>query len=204
MTTRTDGARQPGLSSRLRRAPGPRSSWVSPTGTELDLPVILDLVATGLDGAERWRVEATVDLRAGAPALTQLSVAAGAEDPFGLDVDVLQRDFRWATPVEAVARIVPRLLREGLDPFAVDFPYEGYPDITRTTPPGRLSDEFLEDVARAYLTTESGYAQALADHYGVSPRTVISWIEKARTRGILTRTGRGRKGGEIVPLGRRG
>jgi hypothetical protein len=37
----------------------------------------------------------------------------------------------------------------------------------------------------------------------VSPRTVVSWIEKARRRGILTRVPQGGYGGEIIPRSRR-
>jgi len=37
----------------------------------------------------------------------------------------------------------------------------------------------------------------------VSQRTVVSWVEKARRRGILTRVRPGSYGGEIVPRTKR-
>ena len=66
-----------------------------------------------------------------------------------------------------------------------------------------LGDAFLEDVARQYLAIGRGYARAIAAERHVSQRTVVSWIEKARRRGILTRVPAGSFGGTIVPKARR-
>ena len=44
-----------------------------------------------------------------------------------------------------------------------------------------------------------GYAATLAQAYQVSPRTVVSWVEKARARGILTATTPGVAGGTVPP-----
>lgn len=49
-----------------------------------------------------------------------------------------------------------------------------------------LSDEFLTTIAREYLVRGRGYAASLAEEYFATPRTVVSWIEKARARGILS------------------
>lgn len=202
-TGKPSSGRQPGRSSRLSRAPGKRTPWVSPSGEIVDLPVILDLVMTTADGQESWRVEATIGLRQNSPVVTAVRIECRDPGAPGLDLETLQNEFRWATPLEAVTRLVPLMMRRGVDPFSEEFPFEGYPEVTRTTPPGRLSDEFLEDVARDYLTSGRGYADTMSSRYGVSPRTVVSWIEKARQRGILTETIRGRRGGSVVPPGHR-
>lgn len=55
-------------------------------------------------------------------------------------------------------------------------------------PPGPLTDEFLQAVARSYnAVVRKGEhpAPVLAAEAGVSPRTVQSWIYTARKRGIL-------------------
>ena len=44
-----------------------------------------------------------------------------------------------------------------------------------------------------------GYARTIAAERNVSQRTVVSWIEKARARGILSATTAGRMGGEVRP-----
>lgn len=148
-----------------------------------------------------WSVEATVDLVGQDPALTQVLLRG----PAGLDPVTLPRDFRWASPVEAVTRLAPLMIEQGLDPFEQDFPMTGYPEVTRHTgADNHLSDEFLEDVARDYLAMGRGYSHQLALRFCVSPRTVVSWVEKARRRGILTATSPGKAGGEFVPRSARG
>lgn len=171
------------MSSRLRPAPGQRHPWPTPDGHVIDLPVILDVVSRSEDAATRWTVEATVELVDAQPAVVALSVSSRG----GLDLDRLQAEFRWATPLDAVMTTVPQLLSRGLDPYAHDFAVRGYPDAADLTrAPGRqLSDAFLHDVARRYLAVGRGYAHRLAAEYQVAPRTVVSWVEKARSRGIL-------------------
>jgi hypothetical protein len=68
---------------------------------------------------------------------------------------------------------MPRLIDAGLDLFAVDLPVTGSPAIAIQPQRrgGVLSDEFL--------TTS-------ADEYFVTPGTVVSWVEKASARGILS------------------
>jgi hypothetical protein len=106
----------------------------------------------------------------------------------GLDLSMLQRDFRWASPLAAVTGILPRLIADGSDPFAVALPLSGFPAVAiqPLRRKGNLSDEFLTTIAREYLARGRGYAASLAHEYFVTPRTVVSWVEKARARGILS------------------
>lgn len=61
---------------------------------------------------------------------------------------------------------------------------------------GRLSDQFLSDVARAYaiaVARREAPANAIASAAGVSPRTVHRWVYTARKRGLMDpATSRGR------------
>jgi hypothetical protein len=117
----------------------------------------------------------------------------------------MQREFRWASPLEVVRVGVPTLLARGIDPFDHDLPLSGFPEATALTGPAneRLTDGFLEEIAHEYLAIGRGYARAIAAERGVSERTVVSWVEKARRRGILTRVTPGSYGGEVVPRSRR-
>jgi hypothetical protein len=190
------------VSSRLRPSAGDRHAWSAPDGSLVDLPVIVPLVRNDPEtGAETWRIEATVDNHDDEPVLTTVLLHATG----GLDVARLQRDFRWNTPLEVVTRLVPRLIANGLDPYSVEFPQTGYPEASH--PPGRprniLSTEFLEDLAHEYLTQGRGYSSRLAAAHSVSPRTIVSWIEKARRAGILTPVRPGQYGGAHVPRSKR-
>lgn len=182
--------------SRLRRAGGPRHPWVVDAEITVDLPVILDFIISDSDSGELYSVtEGTIDLRNGEPTLVRVTVDA----PTGIDLTWTQREFRWSGPIEVVTRIVPAMIRAGQDPFGAEFPVGGFPSVTRPAPQRKLSREFLEDISREYLTLGPGYAKTLASAYQVSPRTVVSWIEKARQRGILTPTQPGRHGGQLQP-----
>ncbi len=169
----------------------------------MPLPVVFD--HRGHDrttGAMVWRIEATVALVAGVPTMTSLRLDA----PGGLDPAVLQRSFRFATPLDVVRHTVPALLARGIDPFTHEYPTRGYPAALELGSPAerRLSDEFLEQVVREYLAAGRGYARAMALERGVTERTIVSWIEKARRRGILTSVRRGQYGGRLVPAAERG
>lgn len=155
-------------------------------GVTIDLPIVVDWVWTDPStGNVQVRIEATVDLVGGAPAIVQMAF----DSPLGLDITELQREFRWATPLEVVTGLIPKLVADGLDPFAQEIPVTGFPAVavqpTRRRK-GALSDEFLETIVREYLVRGRGYALSLADEYYVTPRTVVSWVEKARSRGILS------------------
>jgi hypothetical protein len=173
-----------GVSSRFVRADGPRHPWTTGEVT-VDLPVIVDWVHTDpATGDEAVRINARVDLVEGEPQIVQMSLVA----PAGLDLALLQRRFRWATPLNAVMGILPRLIASGSDPFAADLPLTGFPAVAVQPIRHRriLTDEFLTTIAREYLARGRGYAASLAREYFVTPRTVVSWVEKARSRGILS------------------
>jgi hypothetical protein len=173
-----------GVSSRFVRADGPRQPWTTGDVT-VDLPVIVDWVQSDLTtGDEKVRINARVDLVDGEPQIVQMSLVA----PAGLDIALLQRTFRWASPLNAVMGIMPRLIASGSDPFATDLPLTGFPAVAVQPIRHRriLTDEFLTTIAREYLARGRGYAASLAQEYFVTPRTVVSWVEKARTRKILS------------------
>ncbi len=167
------------------------------------MPVVFDLVLHDRStGTDVFRFDATVDLVDGAPMLVRFV----AESAGGLEIARLQREFRWATPVDVVTRLVPAIIVAGGDPFDHDYLVEGFPEVIDAAigPPNRaLSDEFLEGIAREYLALGRGYAETIALARGVLRRTAVSWIEKDRERGILTAVTPGGHGGEIVPVGRR-
>lgn len=97
--------------------------------------------------------------------------------------------------------ILPRLIAAGSDPYSVDLPVTGFPAVAvqPLRRRGFLSDEFLTTIAREYLARRRGYAASLAHEYFVSPRTVVSWVEKARARGILSAPPtRGAAGGQLM------
>jgi hypothetical protein len=164
----------------------------------IDLPIVVDWVwVEPSTGEVRVRIEATVDLVGDSPAVVGMSFVA----PDGLDTLQLQREFRWKTPLEVVTALLPRLLLDGVDPYSIDLPVTGFP-AAAVQPLRRrryLSEEFLETIAREYLVRGRGYAASLASEYVVSPRTVVSWVEKARARGMLSAPPRrGAVGGEML------
>ncbi len=104
-------------------------------------------------GERGWVIEATIDLVEGSPALTRMNVHV----PGGLDPYLLQREFRCASPVEVV-RVGGLLLARGIDPFDHDLPLWGFPEAATLAGPAseRLTDGFLEDIAREYLLIGRG------------------------------------------------
>ncbi len=197
-----DPSQRPGITSRIRPAPGRKRRWRISDSQSFPLPVIVDHLSVDPTTGEReWLIEATVDLVEGVPALTRMSVRV----PGGLDPYLMQREFRWASPLEVVRVGVPNLLARGIDPFDHDLPLTGFPGAASLAGPAneRLTDEFLEEIAREYLAVGRGYARAIAAERGVAGRTVVSWVEKARRRGILTKVPAGSYGGEVVPKSRR-
>lgn len=189
--------RSPGVSSRITHAEGPRQLWTTGEVT-VDLPVIVDWVEVDPSTGERTvTIEARIDLVNGTPEIVEMSLAAHA----GLDLDVLQRDFRWASPLAVVTGILPKLIAAGSDPFAAELPVTGFPAVAvqPVRRRGILSDEFLTTIAREYLARGRGYAVSMAQEYSVTRRTVVSWVEKARTRGILSAAPtRGAAGGHLI------
>jgi hypothetical protein len=69
-------ARPDGISSRFRRAEGPRHPWTTGAVT-IDLPVIVDWVNVDpVTGEETVRIEARVDLVGDQPEIVKMSLAA--------------------------------------------------------------------------------------------------------------------------------
>lgn len=190
-------SRPRGISSRIAPAEGARHPWMTGDVT-VDLPVIVDWVAVGRStGDEDVRIEARVDLVDGRPVIVEMSFAA----PAGLDLATLQREFRWASPLEVVTGLLPQLIAAGTDPFAFELPLTGFPAVVSQPKRRRgvLSDEFLTTIAREYLVRGRGYAHSMAEEYFVTPRTVVSWVEKARARGLLSAPpSRGATGGSLI------
>ncbi len=192
--------RPTGISSRLHPFPEQPHCWQAPNGHLVHLPVVFDIVEIDAAHEVVWAFIATVDLVDSEPGL----VALTAEGPRGLDVVRLQRAFRWATPVDVVRRLVPQLLARGADPYTHCYPTSGYPAAAGPSHKKvELSEEFLEEIARQYLAIGRGYIRTIAEERGVSERTVVSWIEKARQRHILTPTTKGTHGGTIIPPSQR-
>lgn len=144
----------------------------------------------------KWLIKATVALHNGSPVLKSCNLEASA----GLQIDRLQTYFRWQTPLDIVTLLVPQLMEQGIDIYQYDLPSSGYPDVAEPdrNPLTQISEEFLTQIATAYLDIGRGYSSKLAMEYGVSRRTVVSWIEKARKRGILSPAGRGQFKGRIL------
>ena len=186
-----------GISSRLKRGKGARSKWVAPNGQVLQLPLVLDILNIDEGSGEAsWLVEAQVDLVADQPELTDVQLKGY---PL-LDANYLQVFFRWSTPIDVVTRTVPNLLEQGIDPFEHEYATSSYPDDFDSSKKvnARLSDEFLEEIAQQYLAVGRGYAEVIASERGVARRTVVSWVEKARKRGILSATKPGSSGGSLL------
>ena len=191
------GNRPPGHSSRIRRGDGPKSEWVAPNKQAVPLPLIIDNVNIDpQSGVRVWCIEARVDLVGDSPELIEIHITG---DPC-LDPVRLQRFFRWATPIEIARVTVPSLLEQGIDPFQHEYATDGYPDAANVNrkPTTRLSDAFLQEIARQYVEVGHGYARAIAEQRGVSRRTVISWVEKARKRGFLGPTKPGRRNRRVL------
>lgn len=182
-----------GTTSRLSRIGKAQHFWDLPCGELFPFPVVLDIQHVDPQTNQlEWRFEAYLDLVAGKPSMTSLH----AFNPSGLDTSYLQTFFRWHSPLDVIEKMVPSLVAAGQDPFEFDYPANGYPDAAQMGrhPLSRLSDAFLSDVAAQYRQIGRGYTEILADHYGVSHRTVVSWVEKARKRGILGKTTPGKIG----------
>ncbi len=81
------------------------------------------------------------------------------------------------------------LLARVIDPFDHDLPLSGLPEAAALAGPTneRLTDGFFEENAREYLAIGRGCTRAIDAEGGGTERMVVSWVEKARRRGILTR-----------------
>lgn len=180
-----------GISSRLHKVPGPKTRWLAANGESVELPIEVDILNIDeATGELLWLVLAKVELVESEPALVSMELQGSPS----LDPTYLQRFFRWRTPLDIVMRVMPHNLSQGINPYACDYPIDGYPDAANIASSAnqRLSDEFLKDIAIKYKKIGRGYAKEIALQRGVSTRTVVSWIEKARKRGLLPPTQSGK------------
>ncbi len=189
-----DKERPAGFSSRVRKLEGceRQKQWEAPNGQRVTLPLLVDHVNTDAEtGACISCVEAIVDFVEGELGLVEVRLKGHPK----LDVDLLQRFFRWNTPIDIVRYLIPSLLINGINPYEYWYPTDGFPDacLIDRKHNARLTDEFLKNIARQYIEIGKGYAEVIADQKGVSERTVVSWIEKARKRGILEPTVSGKR-----------
>lgn len=171
------------------QAEGRRRAWTAPNGAIIILPILL--VGGERDPATNedvWRAEFVVDLVDGRPQTVSLNLSA----PEGLDEEVTHQRFRWSGARELVTFWMPEVIDDGGDPFAIPLPTEFW---KRGEARFQLTREFLTEVAEQYESLGRGYAGVLAARYGTTPRTIRSWVEKARAIGVLgTALGPGRIG----------
>ena len=198
MKTDIDLSQRPtGYSSRVRPGAGHRSTWIAWNGQSIDLPLIVDHVNIDpISGKCLWYIEARIDLVADKPELIDIRLSG---EP-NLDTILLQRFFRWSTPLDIVRRTVPALVAKGVNPFEYEYATDGYPDaadIDRKLTTA-LSDDFLKEVARQYVEIGRGYARVIAQQRGVSERTVVNWVQKARKKGFLAATTPGKRTFEVI------
>jgi len=186
--------------STLSPVPGRTYIWQAPNGQEVQLPVKLELIWENAQTHQLiFKSTATIGFVQNEPVILELTTSS----PFGLDLKALQNHFRWRSPLDVITILVPKLMEKGIDPYSYKYPVEGFPDcvdiMDSQSKTNRLSDQFLEELAVEYLKSGRGYASQIAKIRGVSERTVVSWVEKARDRNILTRVNRGQTGGKIIP-----
>jgi hypothetical protein len=180
-----------GTSSRLRKISGPKMSWLAPNGQSVELPVEVDILHIDeVTGKMQWLVLAKVHLVESKPALASIEIQGFP----AVDPAYLQRFFRWRTPIDIIFNAVPDIMSQGIDPYEYDYAVDGYPDAANIAAPLNqpLSDEFLTNIAKQYKEIGRGYAKVIAAQRGVSNRTVVSWVEKARKRGLLPPTKSGK------------
>ena len=179
---RPDGSSEatpyPPTRSRIEQAEGRKRVWTAPNGMTVVLPLrILAWEDHPITGERSWTASAVVDLLGGKPWLTSLELHA--DD--GMQEERLQNEFRWSTPREIVTHWIPEQLALGNDPLALEPPTKWWLVEGRYN----LTDEFLGQVAKDYLRYGRGYAKAMASDYATTERTIRSWVQKARERGIL-------------------
>jgi len=174
-------------SSRVRPGVGAQERWVAANGASVPLPlvvVLFDVDATS--GRETWRFEVTVELVDGAPQATRYDL----KNINGFNPVFMEKMFRWGTPLHVVTFHLPVLISEGIDIWQAELPFDARSGADPET--GRHTDEFLLHIVEEYERIGSGYAKELSALYGVAPRTVVSWMEKARKRGLAAPATKGR------------
>jgi len=176
-----------GASSKVEPGVGAQKFWVAPNGASVPLPLIV--VLSHVDSAscqETWRFEATVELVGGSPQVTRYDL----KNIDGFNPVFMEKMFRWGTPLHVVTSHLPVLISEGVDIWQAEIPVDARSGADPET--GRHTDEFLLHIVDEYERIGRNYAKELSALYGVAPRTVVSWMEKARRRGLAPPGARGR------------
>ena len=174
-------------SSRVRPGVGAKKRWVAPNGVSVPLPLVVLLFhVDATSGQETWRFEATVELVDGMPQVTRYDLRNNE----GFNPVFMEKMFRWGTPLHVVTSHIPVLILEGVDIWETEIPFDARSGADPET--SRHSDEFLMTIVKEYERIGRGYAKELAALYGVAPRTVVSWMEKARKRGLAAPATQGR------------
>ena len=166
--------------STVERADGRRRAWTAPNGAAVVLPVEVRYWETDdLTGEITGSLTARVELVDGCPQLVKIAFEA----PEGTIEPRLQGDFRWSSPREIVEIWMADVIAAGSDPLTEPVPIQFW------APPGRqdLTSGFLEEIAEQYHELGYGYANILARKYATTPRTVRSWVDRAKKIGIITR-----------------
>ena len=166
--------------STVERADGRRRAWTAPNGAAVVLPVEVRYWETDdLTGEITGSLTARVELVDGCPQLVKIAFEA----PEGAIEPRLQGDFRWSSPREIVEIWMADVIAAGSDPLTEPVPIQFW------APPGRqdLTPGFLEEIAEQYHELGYGYANILARKYATTPRTVRSWVDRAKKIGIITR-----------------
>ncbi|MCH9816118.1 MAG: hypothetical protein K0U64_06660 [Actinomycetia bacterium] len=184
----------------VRPKPGPINRWrpATPPGAEVRFPVVTTFEVRATPDTELLlTLSATVALREGKPAILDMRF----ESERGLDLAVLQSTFKWETSL----RVVTNYLLSADD--GSDDCYNTWQTLAGVQPfvaATDLDDDFLEKIAHEYLAAGRGYSAVLSSRYGISKRSAVRWVEKARARGILTKPSKtGAVGGEVVPRSER-
>lgn len=176
-----------GTSSRIEPGVGTQSLWVAPNGASVPFPLIVVLShVDSASGQETWRFEATAELVDGQPKVTRYDL----KNIKGFNPVFMEKMFRWGTPLHIVTSHLPDLISDGVDIWEAEIPVDARSNADPIT--GQLHDDFLLHIVGEYERIGRNYAQELAALYGVAPRTVVSWMEKARKRGLAAPANRGR------------
>ena len=167
-------------SSTVENAEGRRRAWTAPNGAAVVLPVTVTYrEQDDLTGEVVGSLVARVELIDGRPQ----TVSFHFEAPDGALEPRMQRDFRWSSPREIVETWMAEVIARGGDPLTEPVPLDYW------APPGRqeLTPDFLDEIAEQYHELGYGYANVLARKYQTTPRTVRSWVERAKKIGIIDR-----------------
>jgi hypothetical protein len=171
---------------------------------DMQVPPMIDVELTG--GPRRLAVSMKIEIRRGRPACTDLRLTARSDGP-----EVRAKDLRAVAVDDLVERAVARCSQSVVEASQVPTP-NGVPGDessvravqsanlgnakrARTGRP-RVPREHLIEVAELYANNlEIAPTKAVAEAYGVSPRTAAGWVQKCRSDeyGLLPKTVQGQR-----------